>query len=616
MSFLNKISTGKRLFIVFASIVFIVFSINFVLHTAVANLENRLKYIKENRLVDLDTLSTLNFEHMVIRAQTLEVMIEEVKASPSFFIPSIFEERNESWKHIDSLVETFKSIPRATEKGKELSKEFFVRYDKWRAIYVDLETQMQKMIYAESEQETQDAYDKYYTLYEQMVPISEAFGNQLVNLKNHNRLQTELLVNNAVKEASLITTITYISGGVFFLFVILIGLAIGRSISAPIRKLVDLNDKLATGDFTADFDKKILSFNDEVGDIARSKEKMVNNTRHLLGSLQKETRSLTQTGLELVSAMDQTASAMNEITSNIESLSQMTINQAASVTETHATIESIRNMVDAQDRLIENQASAVVQSSSAIEQMVSNINSISEALNRNANSMGELVQASDHGRKAVQDMSEIVNHISKDSEGLLEASAIIQAIANQTNLLAMNAAIEAAHAGEAGKGFAVVADEIRKLAENSNTQGKSISQALNNMKSLIETVSRTSKQTNDGFDIIIKHLDEVKNQEHFIRNSMTEQNAGSTEVLSAIQSINDITIQVKDGSTHMANGTREVLQEMSNIQNITTEIKTGMEEMAIGAKEVNNAMQDLDFVSDKNKDTIDVLESELRKFKV
>ena len=53
---------------------------------------------------------------------------------------------------------------------------------------------------------------------------------------------------------------------------------------------------------------------------------------------------------------------------------------------------------------------------------------------------------------------------------------------------------------------------------------------------------------------------------------------------------------------------------MSNIQNITTEIKTGMEE-AIGAK-VNNAMQDLDFVSDKNKDTIDVLESELRKFKV
>ena len=198
----------------------------------------------------------------------------------------------------------------------------------------------------------------------------------------------------------------------------------------------------------------------------------------------------------------------------------------------------------------------------------------------------------------------------------MEASNVIQHIASQTNLLAMNAAIEAAHAGEAGKGFAVVADEIRKLAEDSAAQGKSITETLKNLSAEIETLSGASQTVEEKFNAIFSLAEQVKDMSSRLTEAMNEQENGSKEVLTAIKNINSVTTEVKSGSDEMLRGGKAVAQEMHKLDDLTRLISSSMNEMASGVVQINNAVQEVNEITLKNKQNIESLAKEVKKFKV
>jgi|GEM_PF-2603976 len=79
-------------------------------------------------------------------------------------------------------------------------------------------------------------------------------------------------------------------------------------------------------------------------------------------------------------------------------------------------------------------------------------------------------------------------------EAVLPFSDDIAYIADQTNLLALNAAIEAARAGEHGRGFSVVADEVRKLAQKSSMSAVSIREGLERAHTFIKESTLTVKE--------------------------------------------------------------------------------------------------------------------------
>jgi len=189
-------------------------------------------------------------------------------------------------------------------------------------------------------------------------------------------------------------------------------------------------------------------------------------------------------------------------------------------------------------------------------------------------------------------------------------------IASQTNLLSMNAAIEAAHAGEAGKGFAVVADEIRKLAENSSEQSNTISTVLKKIKESIDKITRSTDNVLRKFEAIDSNVKTVADQEENIRNAMEEQGEGSKQILVALSQLNEITSQVKTGSIEMLEGSKEVIQEGKNLEQLTNEITGGMNEMASGADQINAAVTQVSEISSNNKDSIDILVSEVSRFKI
>ncbi len=144
-------------------------------------LTDALNYMGKNRVTDLRSLSGLNYERMIIRAQTLEVSLTREKNDRQAALRAIKEQRTASWQRTDKNWEQLQTIPRNTDKGKQLLANLRERYTAWRGIYVELDKTIDTLI-ASTNNEQEIAYKNYRELVQRMIPLSEAYGQTLDEL--------------------------------------------------------------------------------------------------------------------------------------------------------------------------------------------------------------------------------------------------------------------------------------------------------------------------------------------------------------------------------------------------------------------------------------------------
>ena len=383
----------------------------------------------------------------------------------------------------------------------------------------------------------------------------------------------------------------------------------------PIARAVDMLKEISEGE--GDLTKTLqVGSHDEIGRMAYYFNLTLEKIKKMVVNIRLEVATLSGIGTELARNMEETAAAMNEITANTGSIKTRVMNQSASVTETNATMEQVTGNIDKLNGYVEKQSEAVSQSSAAIEQMIANVKSVTNTLSKNAMNVKELEEASEVGRTGLGEVAADIHEIARESESLLEINSVMESIASQTNLLSMNAAIEAAHAGDSGKGFAVVADEIRKLAESAGAQSKTIGAVLKKIKGSIDKIIKSTDNVLDKFQAIDNGVRIVAEQENSILSAMEEQGQGSQQVLNSIGYVSQISQQVKEGSRQMLDGSREVISESKNLEMVTQEITGGMNEMAAGANQVNGAILRVNDLSEENRRNIEVLLTEVSKFKV
>ena len=402
---------------------------------------------------------------------------------------------------------------------------------------------------------------------------------------------------------------------------IIIVILLANQIVSMLNHLHILNDAvldLSSGN--ADLTKRV-AFNGKTifkvfKSLVENENKFIEKLQAIIEKLKVSEADLNMVGLKLSSSMENTASSISQIISNIDSVHSQINSQSESVQETAGAVNQISANIDSLERMIQQQAAGVTQASSAVEEMIGNIQSVNVSVDKMADTFAQLEKQSQVGREKQNAVNDKILQIEDKSKMLQEANQAIANIAEQTNLLAMNAAIEAAHAGEAGKGFAVVADEIRKLSETSTEQSKTIGDQLNSIQASIVEVVSGSEESSKAFSIVSHEIENTNQLVNEIKNAMDEQNEGSKQVIETLRVMNNSTSEVSTSAKEMIEGNKLIFENIAGLQKSSNTMKSSMEEMAVGAQKISESGTALSHISEKMKYSIIDMQDQINQFTV
>ena len=331
----------------------------------------------------------------------------------------------------------------------------------------------------------------------------------------------------------------------------------------PIEGLVQEAAKVAEGDLTSS--GLIINSKDEIGQLARSFEKMTINLREIMQQVSETTVQVATSSEQLNGSAEQSTYAANQVAATVTSVAEGAEEQVQTVNATTAIVEQL---------------------SVGIHQVATNANTAKEMADRTAKAAQQGDQAVDAAmsqmasiEKAVSSSAQVVTKLGERSKEIGQIVDTISGIAGQTNLLALNAAIEAARAGEQGRGFSVVAEEVRKLAEQSQEAAKQIAILISEIQS--ET-DKAVAAMGDG---------------------TREVNVGAKVVNSAGQAFNEIVLLVNEESTQikgisdaikqMEDGSQQIVTLVHDIDRISKDAAGQTQTVSAATEEQSAAMEEI-----------------------
>ncbi len=475
--------------------------------------------------------------------------------------PKINSDSKQLKKKIESSLENMRQVKTRfykfekifIESGHKRYKEFGIfhkNYEEWKNITLQIKNLFEKSEFEEADKKYFSNYNLYF---ESMRDAMDKLTEKSLELAKQDFFNNQ----NSINQIILISIIMTI-----FLIIILVTISIfiSRSITIPLKNVVQQSEKISGGDLSESKQKTLESTN-ELGVLASSFSKMLKSLKSRQDIIQKISEGAGDFTIK-VDILSEKDSIGIYLENMLDSLNEI----LGQVRNSAEQISSASNQVSSASQSLSSGAS---QQASSLEQITTSLTEINLQAKNNAEISIEARTLAEKSKsisqEGFQQMQELVagmNDINQASEEIKKIVQVIDDIAFQTNLLALNANVEAARAGKFGKGFAVVAEEVRNLAVKSADSVKETNQMVEESIRKINTGNELVKQTANYLEEIMNGSIKSADIMVEIAAASKEQSLGLNQINKGLNELEDVT-QVNSASAEESAAASEELAAQS-----------------------------------------------------
>jgi len=317
-------------------------------------------------------------------------------------------------------------------------------------------------------------------------------------------------------------------------------------IVGPLRKTVDVLDRVAAGDLT---ERLEVSGAVEAVKMSEALNRTLESTESVISMISVSAEELAAAANGLIARSEKVASTTAEVTSQVNTA-------AGGISRVGEEIGTV--------------AAGAEEMSGAVADIARNATLAAEVA-------GSAVTVASRTRETIAKLGE-------SSREVGEVVKLIDSIAEQTNLLALNATIEAARAGEAGKGFAVVAGEVKDLSGETAKATQEIARRIDAIQS--DTDSAVS-----AIEEIAGVVERINDFQSQIAAAVEEQSATTSEIDRTATLVATSTRAVSEGINAVAvsiDETNVVVQEnqseASSLADMSARLREAVSHFRVSAR--------------------------------